>query len=243
MTRLLVSVRDSSEALDALDAGADLIDIKEPDVGSLGAAMPEVVCDVIETLNGRRPVSVALGELRDLSQSDFSFLAGAAYAKVGLAGARHLPNWFEQWHSVNLRIPPHVQPVAVIYADYATCDAPTPEVVVARAAQLKCAAVLIDTFDKSRGRLTEQWDLERLRELQRQVHQAGMLFVVAGSLTSVDLPILSTVAADYVAVRSAVCPTARTARLSRALVARFVAELNTQCATVSSGSDVSQQFA
>ena len=36
MTALLASVRSSEEALDAAQAGADLIDLKEPDAGALG---------------------------------------------------------------------------------------------------------------------------------------------------------------------------------------------------------------
>ena len=36
MTKLLVSVRDAAEAIDALAGGADLIDVKEPLAGSLG---------------------------------------------------------------------------------------------------------------------------------------------------------------------------------------------------------------
>ncbi len=42
MTRLLVSVRSAAEAEIALSAGADLIDVKEPSRGSLGAADPAV---------------------------------------------------------------------------------------------------------------------------------------------------------------------------------------------------------
>ena len=38
MTGLLVSVRSASEARVALAAGVDVIDVKEPNRGSLGAA-------------------------------------------------------------------------------------------------------------------------------------------------------------------------------------------------------------
>ena len=55
MTRLLVSVRSAEEAADAVSAGADLIDVKEPSAGSLGAATPEVVAAVMEAVAGRRP--------------------------------------------------------------------------------------------------------------------------------------------------------------------------------------------
>src|SRR5689334_14696969 len=65
MTKLLVSVRDAAEARDAVEAGADLIDVKEPQAVSLGAAAPQIVAEIIQAVAGRRPVSVALGELID----------------------------------------------------------------------------------------------------------------------------------------------------------------------------------
>jgi uncharacterized protein (UPF0264 family) len=63
MTRLLVSVRDAAEARAVLDAGAHLIDVKEPRRGSLGAADGRQVADVLNTVAGRVPVSAAMGEL------------------------------------------------------------------------------------------------------------------------------------------------------------------------------------
>ena len=65
MTQLLVSVRDAAEARTAVEGGADLIDIKEPARGPLGAADVDVVEQIIAEVAGRRPVSAALGELRD----------------------------------------------------------------------------------------------------------------------------------------------------------------------------------
>ena len=63
MTRLLVSVRDASEALAALAGGADIIDVKEPTRGSLGMADGDAVAGVVEAVGERVPVSAALGEL------------------------------------------------------------------------------------------------------------------------------------------------------------------------------------
>ncbi len=65
MPRLLVSVRNSEEAAVALAAVVDLIDVKEPRSGSLGAATVDVIDGVLRLVNGHRPVSVALGELVD----------------------------------------------------------------------------------------------------------------------------------------------------------------------------------
>ena len=60
---LLVSVRNAVEAEVALHGGADWIDVKEPKQGALGAAEPETIRSVLETVAGRAPVSAAAGAL------------------------------------------------------------------------------------------------------------------------------------------------------------------------------------
>ena len=64
-TGLLVSVRSAAEALVAMAGGADLIDVKEPSRGSLGAVDPEVLSEICDAVGGRLPISAALGELAE----------------------------------------------------------------------------------------------------------------------------------------------------------------------------------
>ena len=115
MTRLLVSVRDADEAALALTAGVDLIDVKEPRAGSLGAASPAVVRAVLDRVAGRVPVSAALGELSDWSSDDrkpdgtrssggnstrqawTSCDQRLTFAKLGLAGSAGDSRWPENW--------------------------------------------------------------------------------------------------------------------------------------------------
>src|ERR1700678_3944537 len=81
---LLVSVRAVEEAAAALAGGADLIDVKEPNRGSLGRADDAVIAAVVAIVAGRRPVSAAMGELRDRGPP----FPGPelAYQKWGLSG-------------------------------------------------------------------------------------------------------------------------------------------------------------
>ena len=228
MTRLLVSVRDAAEACDAIAGGADLIDVKEPLKGSLGAASAPVVREIIDAVDGRRPASVAIGELTDVDDADLSYCVGARFAKVGLAGCTSDLDWPRRWQAIVARLPQSVQPVAVIYADYETCDAPNPDQVLLQAARLGCAAVLLDTFDKTRGRLPQQWTLDRLARFAEKVRGVEMRLVLAGSLAIEDIASLRSLDADYFAVRSAVCGNARTGRLERHLVERFAQQMNGQ---------------
>src|SRR5437870_6982957 len=79
---LLVSVRSASEAEAALAGGAHLIDVKEPGRGPLGRADDATIAAVVQRVAGRRPVSVALGELHEQGRCYPG--AGLSYVKWGL---------------------------------------------------------------------------------------------------------------------------------------------------------------
>ncbi len=64
-TRLLVSVRSAAEAQLAIQAGVDVIDVKDPTRGSLGNASPETWQEVLNLVGDAVPTSAACGELVD----------------------------------------------------------------------------------------------------------------------------------------------------------------------------------
>ena len=89
--RLLVSVVDADEARLAVDAGVDIVDVKNPAEGSLGAPGPGVIERVREVVPPERPVSAAIGDLPGLPGTAAlaalgAARCGAAYVKVGLWG-------------------------------------------------------------------------------------------------------------------------------------------------------------
>jgi len=229
---LLVSVRDAVEGELALAAGADLIDIKEPNNGPLGAASPAIVESVLGAIGGRAPVSAALGELADWADSpwarcDWAAIApraaagGLALAKLGLAGCAADPRWRETWRAAIARQPARTAPVAVVYADWRTAVAPAPEAVLQQAQRLGCRAVLVDTFDKTGGRLSDHWPLDGVADFVRQVRSSGQKVVLAGSLALECLPEVLALEPDYLAVRGAVCVGGRGGRISPQRVRRL----------------------
>jgi uncharacterized protein (UPF0264 family) len=102
MTGLLVSVRDAAEALEALEGGATLIDVKEPSRGALGRADDQVIRDVIEAVGGRVPVSAALGELAEAVPQTIP--VGLTFAKWGLACAVSF-DWETRMHAISTAFP------------------------------------------------------------------------------------------------------------------------------------------
>jgi uncharacterized protein (UPF0264 family) len=78
--KLLVSPINTTEAKAALDGGADIVDVKNPKEGSLGANFPWMIRAVIETIESKKPVSATIG--------DFNFKPGtASLAALGAAAS------------------------------------------------------------------------------------------------------------------------------------------------------------
>lgn len=218
MTRLLVSVRSLDEALDAFEAGADIIDLKEPAAGSLGRVPQAVAEEVAARLGSSVPLSMALGELRNVTNS----IAAArgdelpeaiVFAKLGLAGYASDPQWPRHWADAVGRLPASCAPVAVVYADWQAAEAPPPADVLPWAAKLGCRALLIDTCNKNRGNVFDHLPTPQVTELLADAHSRQLLTVLAGSLTLDSAADALHCGPDYLAVRGAVCGGSRQARL------------------------------
>src|SRR4051812_41868808 len=152
MTGLLVSVRSAAEAIIALQGGADVIDVKEPRNGALGAADGSVWGDVLKAVNGRVPTSAALGELvGDLPAARASKASGFQFVKAGLA------HWNaeaeQQWLSTCQALPQGVSLIPAVYANAQTAGWQSLGAAIDAALRLAATArsplILIDTFDKS----------------------------------------------------------------------------------------------
>ncbi len=156
MAGLLVSVRSAAEALAALEGGAAIIDVKEPDRGALGRADPAVWAAVRAAVPSAVPVSVALGELAEGSPPAVSW-TGIAYRKLGLAGAGS--GWEALWASYRCAAGTGPGWIAVAYADWEQAAAPSPDAVLAAALAAGCRGILLDTWDKRRpGPVDARWN-------------------------------------------------------------------------------------
>jgi (5-formylfuran-3-yl)methyl phosphate synthase len=237
--RLLVSVVSADEALGALAGGADIIDVKDPGEGSLGAPAPSVLAEVVEAVCSQAPVSVALGDLPDLPHTAAlaargAALSGAAFVKVGLRGVRSLDRAVAMMRAVADAVGPGsgTAVIAAAYADAAALDPPalSPACLPALVERTGVAGALVDTFVKD-GRGLYEWLSEpEVADLVLRTRRAGAIFTVAGQLRPGEL---CRVAADVVGVRSAVCRDGvRTAELRPELVAAAVAELDAHVGTM-----------
>ena len=228
--RLLVSVRSAQEARQALIGGADIIDVKDPSQGPLGAPTPRVLSEVVAEVGAAAPVSVALGDLPNLPHTAAlaargAALSGVTYVKVGLRGVQEIDEAVALMRAVADAVGPQTAVIAAAYADAGALDPPAlaagwlPDVVD----RSGIAGALVDTFVKD-GRGLYSWLSEaELTGLIARTRSAGGSFAVAGQLTRGEL---RRVEADVVGVRSAVCRGGdRAAELDAELVAAAAAEV------------------
>lgn len=199
--RMLASVRSAEEALFALQAGADLIDAKEPAEGTLGAVPADTLRAIVSTVGGRKPVSATVGDLpldveRVRLAAQRNADCGANFIKVGI---------FEQpFEASRLKALPPAMPgvplIAVLFADRSP-----PLQVAAGLAAHGWHGVMLDTADKAAGSLRDWTDQDWLADFVHQARAAGLLVGLAGSLREDDVRPLAALGPDYLGFRGALC--------------------------------------
>ena len=244
LIELLVSVRDPSEALAALDGGADVIDVKDPDRGPLGRADWSVISQVVRTVTAARPstfVSAALGDVLDWTPDtpgpDRNFRSPTLF-KIGLAGVRDVAPvapWTDAWQELLTQVEGLLPPqpsgppdrAAVAYADFELCGAPSPAEVLRAAHDTGCPVLLLDTWRKDGSSLLDWISGHALHELRFHSEQYGIRLALAGQITDRIVDQVLDFNPDIVAVRGAVCESGdRRSTVSAELVRRFAKRLD-----------------
>jgi hypothetical protein len=228
--QLLISVTSAEEVEAALQGGANIIDVKNPAEGALGAAPSAVLRDVGTLVPPERVTSAALGE----SNSATGTLALASYAAASL-GVRYVKVGLRTNNSGEaIKLLQAVQAsarlansncglIAVGYADGARIGAISWESLpeIAKAAQVE--GCMIDTALKDGHGLFDYCDLPTLEGWVAACRQIGLLCALAGSLVSGDLPALCRLHPDVVGFRGAAC---RGGRVNGRVAAELVAILH-----------------
>jgi uncharacterized protein (UPF0264 family) len=221
--RLLVSVRSVDEVRAALAGGADIIDVKEPLRGALGAADPEVVKAIAAKVPSSIPVSVALGDPADTAvvQATVTRLAphreaGEVILKLGFAGATTEIEAEKRLRAAIDIASSGTAPtlVAVAYADWPHAGGPSPSAVVRVAARAGARGVLLDTFIKDSGNLFSSISPRALPQWIEEARSLVLLVAVAGSLDAEGIVRLLSPLPDVVGVRGAACHGGRLGRVS-----------------------------
>lgn len=231
--RLLVSVTDASEARVAVEGDVDIVDVKNPAEGSLGAPGPRVIDQVREVVPPERPVSAAIGDMPNLPGTAAlaalgAARSGAAYVKVGLWGTSTTEEAIAVLRAVRDALDGGVTVIAAAYADAERVSGGPlpPRAVVAAARQARVGGCLLDTAVKDGRGLFEWLTPEVLGTLVAEGHAAGLEMALAGGLRAEDLAAVRATGVDIVGVRSAAC---RDGRRTAPLDAERIGRLRAEC--------------
>jgi FolB domain-containing protein len=201
MTLMLASVTNPAEAEAVWAGGADIIDLKDPAKGALGALDADVAARIVRSVGKRRPVSAAAGSSLGapgalLDSVAAMAAAGVDYVKVGFspdgAGADCVRALAP--HAKNTKL------VGVLFADCA------PDFDLLRLmASNGFAGAMLDTAKKGAGRLLDHMDIAALDRFIGHCREKRLMAGLAGSLEAPDVPRLLPLEPDYLGFRGSLC--------------------------------------
>lgn len=230
--KLLVSPINREEAIIASRGGADIVDVKNPKEGSLGANFPWIIRDVKEAVNGRQPISATIGDFNYKPGTASlaalgAAVAGADYVKVGLYDIQTEEQALEMLTQIVRAVKdydPRKKVVASGYSDYERINSISPMLLPAIAAEAGADVVMVDTGIKDGKSTFEFMDEEALKKFADLAHENKIKVAIAGSLKFEDLPLLETIGTDIIGVRGMVCGGDRSTAIRQELVEKLVSE-------------------
>ncbi len=210
-SKLLISLKSADELLSVAHFAFPWIDLKNPSAGSIGCPDADVASKFLESANRcldrkRCQVSIALGELVDESWRRIGSIASNFdFGKIALSGCKNRSDWTTKVGRLAGEIGGGDRLILVHYADNSRADSPDWETTLDAAASIRSQFILIDTFDKSAGRLWNWYSPDAIRDLAIAADGKGIGLSIAGSLQLDDLAWARGLGAKIVGVRGAAC--------------------------------------
>lgn len=210
--KLLISIQSLEEALKIQNCNFDILDIKNPAEGSLGANYPGVIKAITKKISGI-PISAAGGDLPGESGTASLITFGLAhtgvnYIKLGLYGFKDKKSATrmlrEAVKAVNLS-GRDIKLIAAAYADYKTAATLSPFILNEIAFETEIDGIMIDTLNKNNKNLFDFLSKAELKKFVTQAEKAGILSALAGSLKITHLESLAEINPDIIGFRGAVC--------------------------------------
>lgn len=203
-TRFLASVATLAEARQALAGGADIIDLKDPARGALGAVSTDCAHDIVAVVNGQCPISATIGDQPlqpEIIAPAVTAMAatGVDIIKIGWFSSRPVPAVMPVLAEAALR---GVQLVMVLFAEYGQQMDYLPALTRAGV-----YGVMLDTADKTQGGLRDRLAPVELADFVQAARRQGLICGLAGSLAPRDIQPLLALEPDYLGFRGALCRT------------------------------------
>ena len=204
---LLISVCTLDEAKIALAQGANIIDLKNPHAGALGALpladIRSIVAHIkLQPMTQKILTSATLGDLpmqaeQWLPQLDQVIATGVDIIKIGFFAT-------EDYEGCMQALLPYTQAghqlIAVMFAEITY-----PDSLLADIKQAGFLGVMLDTQIKNGLSLFDHFSAKQAREFAKQVAAQSLLFGLAGSLRDSHLVAAKNLQPNFIGFRGGVC--------------------------------------
>ena len=207
---LMVSVQNVAEALEALQGGADIVDVKNLQEALVGSAHPGIVKEVREAVPSERHASVTLGvvpnQVGTVAMAVYTAgVLNATSVKVGFMKTEYNLAVETLLASKEALSGTETKLIGSLFADNSLYDGLDPHLMIDLAKAGECDGFLIDTLTKDGRNLFDFMTESELREMVFAGRELGISTALSGHLRIQDLDELSRINPDIVGVRGAVC--------------------------------------
>jgi len=209
MTGMLASVSNLDEAKIVLEENVDIIDLKDPAQGALGAVTTEVAQEVVEFVSSQCLVSATIGDLPMQAM-----LIGQAISKMASTGVDIIK--VGVFDDLTDEVIATLKEQAVDGAKGTNGKQFTIVMVffvdkgldsekMSDLAKAGIRGVMLDTADKTKGNLRTHMEDKEIQSFVTQAKSYGLLAGLAGSLKAGDIAPLLELEPDYLGFRGALC--------------------------------------
>jgi uncharacterized protein (UPF0264 family) len=231
--KLLVSPINVEEAKICKLGGADIIDVKNPKEGSLGANFPWMI-KAVKQAAGHIPVSATIGDF-NYKPGTASLAAlgaavsGADYIKVGLYDIHTNDQALDMMTKIVRAVKDFDENKKVVasgYSDYKRINSISPFELPAIGREAGVDVVMMDTGIKDGRSTFEFLNEEELTEFVSISRDHGLQTALAGTIKFEDIPALKRISPDIIGVRGCVCGGDRNSTIKKELVEKLMMAIN-----------------
>jgi len=191
--KFLISVVTEAEAILALKKPIDILDVKNPKEGSLGANFPRVTKRIVTLCKETNPqvvISATLGNWHYAPGSATLAAYGLAYCgvdciKVGLHQISTTEQAFQMMSEIVEAIKSVDEKILVVASGYAECKKISSinyDELIHASMDSKVDIVMLDTAIKNGKTLLDSLSVDELNDFVKKAHGLGMRAALAGSL-------------------------------------------------------------
>ncbi len=230
--KLLVSPINVEEANICKIAGADIIDVKNPKEGSLGANFPWMI-RAVKKAAGSVPVSATIGDFNYKPGTASlaalgAAVAGAEYIKVGLYDIKTKEQALDMLVNIVRSVKDYDKSKKVVasgYSDYRRIGSISPMELPAIGRKAGVDVVMMDTGIKDGHSTFDFLSEDDLTGFVSRARSLGLQTAIAGTIKFENIPALNRISPDIIGVRGCVCGGDRNSEVKKDLVEKLKAEM------------------